>query len=54
MLKSFPSLNVVIEKLKQKLVKKARDIDRFAEESKILKQLYEDGFIDNVWNPIQK
>ena len=53
MLKSIPSLKEEIEKLKQMLAENNRDIDRFAEDSQILKQLYEDGFIDNDGNPIQ-
>ena len=42
------------ERLKQMLVEKERDIDRFAEDNQILKQLYEDGFIDNDGNSIQR
>ena len=54
MLESILSLKEKIEWLKQMLVEKDRDIDRFAEDSQILKQLYEDGFIDNDWNSIQR
>ena len=54
MIKSIPSLKEEIEKLKQMLVEKDRDIDRFVEDSQIFKQLYEDGFIDNDGNPIQR
>ena len=54
MLKSIPSLKEEIEELKQMLIEKEREIGEYTEDSKILKQLYEDGIIDNDGNPIQR
>ena len=54
LLNSIPSLTEQIEDLKKELQEKEKKLEKYMEDSDILRKLYQDGHIDEHGNPIER